>query len=168
MLQSKETQGGSGFSFCPETCQVCEDNYQLSPKSSLSLKKSLFFFFLYTHTHITSKPWCPHVVIHTNMRFITWIYACHYSNLNFCLRPTWVWNMQWLHGLTARAYQSKSASVQTQGSDSMAPAYFPCMHFRSDFLFLYILFAPMMHASPCKETRISHCWPIDMTFPTPH
>lgn len=53
------------------------------------------------------------------------------------------------------AHQSKSASVQTQGSDSIAPAYFPCIHFRSDFRFLYILLAPMMHASPCKERNMA-------------
>lgn len=69
------------------------------------------------------------------------------------LRRKWVWYMEWPHGVTAQAYQSKSASVQTQGSDSIAPAYFPCIHLRSDFRFLYILFAPMMHASPCKETK---------------
>lgn len=69
-----------------------------------------------------------------------------------------MWYAEGLLGIKAPAHQSKSASVQTQGSDSMAPAYFPCIHFRSDFRFLYILLAPMMHASPWKETGISGAW----------
>lgn len=34
------------------------------------------------------------------------------------------------------AHQSKSASVHTHGSEVIAPAYFPCMHFFSDLRFL--------------------------------